>query len=177
MKSEDLVKAYVARCREVNSQLNAVVDDCYEEALAQARQVDQRVQRELSGEKPSGGERSIHDYPFLGVPFTTKNSIGVKDKTISGGVYARKDAKAEKDAEAIERMKKIGGAIFIAVTNVPELVMWFDSFNRVNGQTNNPYDKSRIPGGSSGGEGALIGAAGSVFGVCMSLPSAVTLLN
>ncbi|KAI2811730.1 Fatty-acid amide hydrolase 2 [Blomia tropicalis] len=164
LKSEDLVKAYVDRCRKINGDLNAIVDDNYEEALREAREVDERVQRELNGERQPN-EPSIHEFPFLGVPFTTKNSIQVKDKTWSGGIYARKGVKGERDAFAIERMKKVGGAIFLGVTNIPELVMWMDSFNRVDGQTNNPYDQSRIPGGSSGGEGALIGAAGSVFGV------------
>lgn len=158
------MKAYVDRCRKINGDLNAIVDDNYEEALREAREVDERVQRELNGERQPN-EPSIHEFPFLGVPFTTKNSIQVKDKTWSGGIYARKGVKGERDAFAIERMKKVGGAIFLGVTNIPELVMWMDSFNRVDGQTNNPYDQSRIPGGSSGGEGALIGAAGSVFGV------------
>lgn len=167
IKSEDLVNAYIDRCKEIHSELNAVVDDNFDEALKQARLVDERVKRELEGNRLPG-EASIHDFPFLGVPFTTKNSIAVKGKVFSGGVYARKDIKAEDDAVVIERMKKYGGAIFLAVTNVPELVMSMDSFNRINGQTNNPYDKSRIPGGSSGGEGALIGAAGSVFGVFLS---------
>ncbi|CAG2181349.1 unnamed protein product, partial [Oppiella nova] len=57
------------------------------------------------------------------------------------------------------------GAIFIAMTNIPELGMWWDSYNKLYGRTYNPYDKSRICGGSSGGEAALISAAGSVFGV------------
>lgn len=164
LKSVDLVQAYIDRCKETQSELNAIVDDNYTEALEQANLVDERVERELSGNKRDD-EQSIHDFPFLGVPFTTKNSIAVKGKTYSGAIVARKDVLADQDAEAVELLKKRGGAIFLALTNVPEMVMWFDSFNRVNGQTNNPYDKSRICGGSSGGEGALIGAAGSVMGV------------
>ena len=171
LKSEDLVQAYIDRCNEIHSSLNALVDDNFEDALKEAREVDQRVQRELYGQK-SPNEQSINVYPFLGVPFTAKNSISVKGKTFSGGCYTRKDVKGSHDAIVIDRMKKIGGAIFLGVTNIPELVMWIDSFNRINGQTNNPYDQSRICGGSSGGEGALIAAAGSVIGVgliCMML--------
>lgn len=164
MKSEDVVAAYIQRCRAIHSELNAVVDDNFDEALKEAKLVDEKVRRELAGQR-SRDEPSINDFPFLGVPFTTKNSIAVKGKAYSGGLYSRKDVKADEDAEAIELMKRVGGAIFLALTNVPEAVMWFDSFNPLNGQTNNPYDKSRIPGGSSGGEGALISAAGSIFGV------------
>lgn len=91
-----------------------------------------------------------------------------RGKTFSGGVHARKDIFGDRDAACIERMKKVGGAIFLGLTNVPELVMWQDTFNRVDGRTNNPYDKSRHPGGSSGGEGAIIAACGSVIGVSPS---------
>ncbi|RWS21414.1 fatty-acid amide hydrolase 2-like protein, partial [Leptotrombidium deliense] len=56
-------------------------------------------------------------------------------------------------------------AIPIALTNVPELVLWWDSDNLIYGRGNNPYDLSRITGGSSGGEAALIAAYGSVVGV------------
>lgn len=164
MKSEEVVKAYIERCKAVNGDLNAMVDDNFDDALKEARLVDARVQREMLGNRLPD-ERSVHEYPFLGVPFTTKDSIGAKGKSFTGGLYIRKGFKAEVDSEAVRRMKEIGGAIFLGITNVPELVMWCDSFNRVYGQTNNPYDKSRIPGGSSGGEGSLIAAAGSVIGV------------
>ncbi|PIO58719.1 hypothetical protein TELCIR_19839 [Teladorsagia circumcincta] len=54
------------------------------------------------------------------------------------------------------------GAILIAVTNVPEACYWVETSNGIYGQTKNPYDTRRSVGGSSGGEGALISAAGSV---------------
>lgn len=60
---------------------------------------------------------------------------------------------------------KDAGAILLAVTNVPEVCMWWESVNVVYGRTSNPYDSRRISGGSSGGEAALISAAGSVIGI------------
>jgi Asp-tRNA(Asn)/Glu-tRNA(Gln) amidotransferase A subunit family amidase len=57
------------------------------------------------------------------------------------------------------------GAVFIAVTNVPEAGLWWETSNGIYGLTRNPYDLRLTPGGSSGGEGALISAAGSIFGV------------
>ena len=60
---------------------------------------------------------------------------------------------------------KDAGAILLAITNVPELALWWESSNKLYGRTNNPYDVRRTPGGSSGGEGALIAAAGSVIGL------------
>lgn len=57
------------------------------------------------------------------------------------------------------------GGIPLAVTNVSEICMWWESSNKIYGQTRNPYNTTRIVGGSSGGEGALIAAAGSPWGI------------
>lgn len=121
------MQAYIDRCKQVNPDLNAIVDDNYENALKEAREVDERVQQELRGKRREDKD-SINEFPFLGVPFTTKNSISVKGLTFSGAIYSRKGVKAERDAVSIDRMKRLGGAIFLGVTNVPELVMWYESF-------------------------------------------------
>ena len=149
----------------MNPHLNAIVDDNFDEALKEAYDVDDRVKRELAGQRKPN-EKSIYDYPFLGVPFTTKNSIAVKGKKFSAGLMVRKNVRAQCDSVVIDRMKRKGGAIFLALTNIPEIVMWINSDNKLDGRTNNPYDMARTSGGSSGGEGALISAAGSVIGVC-----------
>ncbi len=59
------------------------------------------------------------------------------------------------------------------MTNIPEFLLWWDSYNKIYGQTNNPYDNSRIPGGSSGGEAALISGAGSVVGIGSDLGGSI----
>ncbi|XP_027199053.2 fatty-acid amide hydrolase 2-B-like [Dermatophagoides pteronyssinus] len=163
LKSVDLVQAYIDRCKQINGDLNAIVDDNFAGALQEAQLVDERVQRELRGEK-SADEPSIHEYPFLGVPYSAKNSIAVKGFAFTCGAYHRKGIIADKDCTTIMNMRK-SGAIFLVITNVPDTTLFSDSFNYLNGRTNNPYDKSRIPGGSSGGEAALIASAGSVFGI------------
>lgn len=174
LKSSDVVATYIERCKQVHPHLNAIVDDNFEDALKEAHIIDDKIQDELNGGRPFA-PKTLADFPFLGVPFTAKNSIMAKGKTFSGGVYARKDIVGGRDAVAIERMKTIGGAIFLGLTNVPELVMWQDTFNRVDGRTNNPYDKARIPGGSSGGEGAIIAACGSVIGIGTDIGGSVRL--
>ena len=68
------------------------------------------------------------------------------------------------DATVVARMRS-AGAILLGVTNVPEFACWFESDNLVYGRTNNPYDVSRTPGGSSGGEAAIIAAGGSPLGL------------
>jgi fatty acid amide hydrolase 2 len=60
---------------------------------------------------------------------------------------------------------KNAGAIHLAMTNVSEVCMWWESVNAVHGRSRNAYDGRRIVGGSSGGEGALISAAGSLVGI------------
>lgn len=98
--------------------------------------------------------------PFLGVPFTVKESIAVTGLPHTGGLVARDYVIAYRDAEVVTKMKK-AGAILLANTNISELGMWWECDNRVYGRTNNPYDTRRTPGGSSGGECALMCACGT----------------
>ena len=93
-----------------------------------------------------------------------EDCIAVSGLSYTAGLLKRKNIKADFDAEAIARLKK-AGAIALAVTNVSELCMWMESDNNVYGRTSNPYHVGRIPGGSSGGEGAILGAGGSPVGI------------
>ena len=157
---EELLKVFVDRINVVNASINAVVADRFSEALMEARELDEEL-REMSQDERD----ELEDIkPFLGVPFTAKVAFAVRGLPNSGGLVARKDHIAEEDAVVVRRLRQ-AGAIPIAVSNCSELCMWWESANRVYGRTSNPYNKSQIVGGSSGGEGAIIGAAGSVFGV------------
>ncbi|MGZ7314083.1 amidase family protein, partial [Streptococcus pyogenes] len=68
------------------------------------------------------------------------------------------------DAECVRIIREAGG-IILATSNVPEVNKWMETRNLVLGQTNNPYDLRRTVGGSSGGEGALISACCTGFGL------------
>ncbi|VDL82421.1 unnamed protein product [Nippostrongylus brasiliensis] len=109
-------------------------------------------------------EQLIQRRPLYGVPFSCKDSMEVKGQIVTIGMECRKDYRCERTATVIQRMRNAGG-ILIAITNVPELCSWVESTNVVYGRSNNPYDLRRIVGGSSGGEGALISAAGTPVGV------------
>ena len=63
------------------------------------------------------------DHPFLGVPFTTKDTTAVGGKLHTLGLLSRKNTKATEDAECI-RVLKEAGAIILATTNVPEINRW-----------------------------------------------------
>lgn len=147
----------------MNPLLNAVVDGPFAiEALEEAKRIDDRLAKGLITE-----EECLRK-PFLGVPFTTKDTIAVKGKLHTLGLLARADARADDDAECI-RLMKDAGAIIIATSNVPEVNRWVETRNKLIGQTNNPYDVKRTAGGSSGGEGALISSCGSCIGVGLYL--------
>jgi fatty acid amide hydrolase 2 len=155
-----VINAYIERIRSVNKKINAVVVDRFEEATLDARQVDNMI----NGLDREAREKVCDTKPFLGVPFTTKESFSVSGMPNCSGLVARKGYRSTEDAPVVERLRN-AGAILIAVTNCSELCMWWESANRVYGRTNNPFDTNRIVGGSSGGEGAVLGAAGSVIGI------------
>lgn len=69
----------------------------------------------------------------------------------TSGLVKRKDFIGQFDSDVVTLMKK-AGAIMLAITNVPELCMWWESLNNVYGRSRNPYDINRTVGGSSGGE-------------------------
>ncbi|KAI5642150.1 amidase domain-containing protein [Phthorimaea operculella] len=155
--SVEVVEACIRRIKDVNSALNCFVEDRFELALKEAREADELIS--------SGKEVQLETTkPFLGVPFTTKDCIAVKGLHHTSGVVLRKDVIAEEDAVAIKLLRE-KGAIIIGLTNVPEICMWWETHNHIYGRTNNPYNTTRIVGGSSGGEGCMQAAAGSVFGI------------
>jgi len=157
--SLEIVDAHVQRLRATHAQINAVVADRYEDALAEAQVCDQRI-----AQAALRGEPLDELPPLYGVPFTVKESIAVEGMPQTAGVLARKDQKGAVTATAVQRLID-AGAILLGVTNTSELTLWIESDNQIYGRTNNPYDRSRTAGGSSGGEGAAVGVGGSPFGI------------
>lgn len=155
VSSQEIVEAHIRRIQEVNPRINAVVQDRFEEARAEASEADRKA--------ALAADRNALP-PFLGVPCTIKESFALTGMPQTSGLVARRGVVAEKDATAVSRIRA-AGAIPMGVTNVSELCMWMESCNKIYGRTKNPYDPSRIAGGSSGGEGAVIGAGGSPFGL------------
>ncbi|MCO4771489.1 MAG: amidase [Deltaproteobacteria bacterium] len=151
--SVDVVDAHIARLSRVNPVINAVVAERLDAARAEAKRADERI---------AGGEADLP--PLLGVPCTIKECFEVDGMPWTSGHVARVGRVGTKDAEPVARLKA-AGAVVLGVTNVSELCMWLETSNRVYGRTNNPYDPKRIVGGSSGGEGAIVGSGASPFGL------------
>lgn len=158
--AESVMEAFRRRVEAVNPIINAVVDERFEAALREAREVDQRLDACTQEEREEIGRVQ----PLLGVPFTAKENIWVKGMSCTHGLLLRRGMKAERDADVVCRLRE-AGAIPVAVTNVPELGMWIESNNPLYGRTANPYDVSRTSGGSSGGEAALLASCGTPLSI------------
>ncbi|PRQ00576.1 amidase [Enhygromyxa salina] len=154
LSAREAVGAHVDHARAVNPTINAIVVDRYEAALREAELADAH----LAGADPDTLP------PLFGVPCTIKESFAFTGMPNSSGLLRRRDVIASEDATTVARLKQ-AGAICIGLTNVSELCMWMESNNRVYGRSNNPYDPRCIVGGSSGGEGAIVGAGASPFGL------------
>lgn len=157
--SLEVVDAHIAAIRQRNPAINAVVATRFEEARQEARQAD------------VAGDRGR---PFHGVPCTIKESFALRGMPNTGGLSCRKSVVVERDATAVARLRA-AGAIPLGVTNLSEGCMWLESNNVVYGRTSNPYDPSRISGGSSGGEGAIVGSGASPMGLGADIGGSIRL--
>ncbi|XP_049531851.1 fatty-acid amide hydrolase 2-B-like [Anopheles darlingi] len=169
-RSVDVVRAYVLRIREVNPLINAVVEERFEAALAEAVAADETVA--IARRNGDSLDELAKRSPLLGVPITAKESCSVKGLSLGGGVVRRQNITADADGEAV-RLLREAGAIPLLVSNTPEYCLGFEAYNNVTGWTLNPYDPRRSAAGSSGGEGALIGAGASVCGVGSDLAGSI----
>src|SRR5260370_5162454 len=141
----EVLDAIVARVEAVNPQVNAIVTLVAENAREEARAVDVRI---ATGE--TGG-------PLCGVPASIKDLIETKGVRTTFGSLLRQDFVPEHDGVLGERVRVAGCPIF-AKTNTPDHGGKFATDNMVFGATNNPWDLSRSPGGSSGGAAAQVAA-------------------
>ncbi len=152
--------AHIARIERVNGVLNAVAAERFAAAQAEADAADALL----------AAGRSVG--PLHGVPFTVKEMISVKGLPQTFGCTTRAGRLAVEDATVVSRMRN-AGAIPIAVTNTPEWGFWFETYNLIYGRTSNPYDPTHTPGGSSGGEGALVGSGAVPFGLGSDLGGSI----
>ncbi len=161
--SEQVVRGFVEAIETRNPTVNAVVASRFDAALEEARQRDAELDR-----------GAVAPGPLFGVPCTVKESFELEGMPHTAGLVARKGVVGKRDATAVRRLRE-AGAIPLGVTNVSELCMWVESNNRVYGRTNNPYDPRRIAGGSSGGEGAIVGAGASPIGLGADIGGSIRL--
>jgi amidase len=141
----ELLEFYVARAERFNPALNAIVAWQIDRARERARAADSALAR---GETWG---------PLHGIPMTVKESFDVEGLPSTWGNPRWKDNIATANAALVDRLLGAGAVIY-GKTNVPLMLADAQSYNEVYGTTNNPWDPSRAPGGSSGGEAAAVAA-------------------
>ena len=144
VSSVELLKASLARHAQTHAALNAVVAADPERALERARALDDaRSRGEANG-------------PLAGLPMTIKDTFDVAGMAASSGLadYRRR---MTGDAAAVGHARRAGAVIW-GKTNVPVMAADWQSANGLYGVTNNPWDVTRTPGGSSGGAAAALAA-------------------
>lgn len=154
LTSAQVVERHIARIAAVNPLLNAMVRDRFAAAREEAREADARLRAHPTGDHP----------PLLGVPCTIKDVLAVRGMPQTGGIWHRRDHVPAEDSTVVARVRA-AGAIVLGITNAPEGGLWMETNNTIYGRTHNPWDLRRTSGGSSGGEGALVAAGASPFGL------------
>lgn len=145
----DLLEASFGRIDALNPRLNAIVAQDRDAARAMARASDERL--------ASGTAR-----PLEGLPITIKDAYDVAGLPSSGGLPAYRERVPTEDAAAVARLRA-AGAVILGKSNVPVFSGDFQSYNPAHGVTNNPWDETRSPGGSSGGAAVAVAAGMSAF--------------
>lgn len=152
----EVTESHIDRIEEVNSRLNAVVIPLFAEARAQAAAADLALRR---GEDVG---------PLHGVPVTIKEQYRVAGTQVTLGA-SKKIGNVYHDEGPLVTRLRTAGAIILGKTNIMQALAGWESDNPVYGRTNNPWDLDRTPGGSSGGEAAIVAAGGSVIGLAGDL--------
>ena len=151
---------------------NSITEEFYDEAYTNAELIDNYV------ELKSNGEEIENRCLLLGVPISVKDCIGLKGALQTGGMQCRTDEKYRSlEDSLIVRVIRSAGALPMCRGNVSQIMMLPESDNNVWGRSLNPWDLSRTPGGSSGGDGALVAmkcvplAIGSDIGGSIRIPA------
>jgi len=142
--SVELTQACLERIRAVDERIRAYLTVTDELALAQAQEADRR-------------RREGEDNPLLGIPLAIKDVICMQGAPTTCGSRILENFMPPYDATVIERLRK-AGAVILGKTNMDEFAMGSSTENSAFGPTHNPWDLTRVPGGSSGGSAAAVAA-------------------
>ncbi|KAI9037998.1 putative general amidase [Aspergillus affinis] len=152
LSSEEVITAFSKRAAISHQLTRCLTEPLFDRALAQAKQLDQHLQR--TG-KPIG--------PLHGLPVSIKDSFHIKGVDSSLGIAALAFQPATENSPLVDLLESLG-AVIIAKTNIPQTLGTLDSCNHLFGRTLNPLNRKLTAGGSSGGEGVLVAMRGSMVG-------------
>ncbi len=143
VSSLELLEEYIERVERLNPSINAIVATDYDHARKKADDADKALAK--------GADWGV----LHGLPMTIKDNLEVKGMPCTAGAPKLKDHRPDRNADVVQRLIDQGAVIF-GKTNMPRYGEDIQSYNEVYGQSNNPWDSSRTPGGSSGGAAAAI---------------------
>ena len=141
----EVTQAHLDRIASVNPVINAVVQEFPDEALAEARAIDERL--------AAGDEVG----PLAGVPVTIKVNVDQEGHATTNGLSLQKDLIAKSDNPVVRNLRR-SGVVIVGRTNTPAFSMRWFTKNNLHGQTLNPRNLDLTPGGSSGGASAAVAA-------------------
>ncbi|MFN3605526.1 MAG: amidase, partial [Leptonema sp. (in: bacteria)] len=144
-KALEIVQVLLKIIKEKDKDIRAYLNLFEEKAIIQAENIDLKIAR--------GEEINILE----GVPLAVKDNILIKGEKTTAASRILQGYIASYDATAISKLKE-KNVIFLGKTNLDEFAMGSSTENSAFGPTKNPYDLSRVPGGSSGGSAAAVGA-------------------
>ncbi len=150
--SREVVEALLERIGAVNPEVQAIRVVLADEALAAADEAD--------GAVAAGADLG----PLHGVPFTVKENLDVAQTATTSGLSALVEARATRDAPSVAGLRAAGG-IPIGRTNLAESGLRWHSYSDAGGHTVNPWDSSRTPGGSSGGDAVALATGMTPLGI------------
>jgi aspartyl-tRNA(Asn)/glutamyl-tRNA(Gln) amidotransferase subunit A len=145
----ELAKAHLDRIEQLNPSLNAFLRTTPELALQQAAAADARIQT---------GDAA----PLTGIPVAIKDVLSVRGVETTAGSQILRGFRPPYDATCVERLKA-AGAVIVGMTNCDEFAMGSSTENSSYGPALNPWDRGRVPGGSSGGSAAAVSAGLATF--------------
>lgn len=155
-----VLQAFVRSAQRAQRKTNAITEPMFVEAFERAKELDAEFSR--SGGKIVG--------PLHGVPVSLKDQIAVKGFDSTIGFTQDIDKPETEDADIVKILLRAGAVPFVK-TNVPQTMLSFECGNPLFGPSLNPYNDERVPGGSSGGEAALLSSDASSVGIGPLLPS------
>ncbi|KAF1570931.1 Fatty-acid amide hydrolase 1, partial [Eudyptes moseleyi] len=157
LSPKTVLYTYVEKALEVTQQTN-----CLRHFIPECEEQLQEIQRQR--------EKGL----LYGIPVSIKDHIGHKGHLSTCGLVQCLGALVQEDSVLVKVLKR-QGAIPFAMTNVPQSLFNYDCSNPIFGQTLNPFNNQKSPGGSSGGEGALIAGGGSILGIGSDIGGSIRL--
>ncbi|KAF1442129.1 Vitamin D3 hydroxylase-associated protein, partial [Spheniscus mendiculus] len=157
LSPKTVLYTYLEKALEVTQQTN-----CLRHFIPECEEQLQEIQRQR--------EKGL----LYGIPVSIKDHIGHKGHLSTCGLVQCLGTLVQEDSVLVKVLKR-QGAIPFAMTNVPQSLFNYDCSNPIFGQTLNPFNHQKSPGGSSGGEGALIAGGGSILGIGSDIGGSIRL--